>query len=72
MSDKKNNIHLWKKGINPETGRSIKIWGQKWMQILDKYGWYDHIPQLDSVNMSDVSQNYLNFIKTPNIINTHY
>lgn len=63
MSDEKKNIHLWQNGTNPETGRSIKIWGQKWIQILDEYEWYDYIPELDNINVNKISRDYLNYIK---------
>lgn len=34
MYTMKESIERWKSGINPNTGRRIKLWGQTWMLIV--------------------------------------
>ena len=65
MSDIES-MNLWKSGINPLTKRKIKIWGDTWVKLLEKYEWYDNLPDLEKVNKENISAKYLKFVKMYN------
>ena len=55
-------MNLWQSGVNPETNRKIKIWGDTWVKLLEKYEWHDNLPDLEKINEEKISDKYLEFV----------
>nr|QBK89543.1 MAG: hypothetical protein LCPAC001_00530 [Pithovirus LCPAC001] len=57
------SIKLWKSGINPNTGRRIKLWGQTWMSIMNNNSWckYVDIPVINTLTKNNYSKSFIEY-----------
>ena len=46
----KNNIKLWRDGINPFTNRKLKLWGGVWIKLMEINNWYNYV---EPVNINE-------------------
>ncbi len=57
------SIERWKFGINPNTGRRIKLWGTTWMSIMDENGWWKYVdkPVINTLTEKNYSTTFVKY-----------
>lgn len=61
--EKAKLVRMWLDGVNPSTGRHIKIWGAKWMEIMDQNDWHQHVEPVNLGNSDKYNATFLAFCK---------
>ena len=62
-SEEKKMITEWRNGINPFTGRSIKIWGSRWIEIMETNDWNQWVVPIDNNQKNKYNSKFLDFVE---------
>ena len=57
------SIERWKSGINPNTGRRIKLWGQTWISVMDENFWWKYVdaPVINTLTKNNYDKSFIEY-----------